>query len=136
LLLALNRAPQISSCRPGVFRLSCALSVLVFLATGCHSAFIQTTITNQGPTLHTLEVDYPSQSFGTQTLAAGQTFHYRFKVQGSGPIKLQFQDASGKLHASEGPTLEEGSEGSIAVTISPANEVSWSPRLKDQAHKP
>jgi hypothetical protein len=106
------------------------------LATGCHSAFIQTTITNQGPTIHTLEVDYPSQSFGTQTLAAGQTFHYRFKVQGSGPIKLQFQDASGKPHTSEGPTLEEGSEGFIAVTISPANEVSWSPRLKDQAHKP
>ncbi len=104
------------------------------MATGCHSAFIQTTITNQGPALHTLEVDYPSQSFGTQTLAAGQTFHYRFKVQGSGPIKLQFQDASGKPHTSEGPTLEEGSEGFIAVTITPDLSAEWHTDLTPKQH--
>jgi hypothetical protein len=134
LLVALNRVPQVSPLRPPVFRLACALSVLAFLATGCHSAFIQTTITNQGPTIHTLEVDYPSQSFGVQTLATNQTFHYRFKVQGSGPIKLQFQDASGKTQTSDGPTLEEGNEGTIAVTINPPQSPQWQTHLMPRQH--
>jgi len=107
-----------------------AIAMLVLLtATGCHSAFIQTTIINQGPTIHTVEMDYPSQSFGTETLAAGQTFHYRFKVQGSGPVKLQFQDATGKTRTSTGPRLEEGAEGTIAVTISQDLEVKWATAL-------
>lgn len=102
---------------------------LVLALSGCHSAFVQTTITNQGPAIHTLEVDYPSQSFGTETLAAGQVYHYRFKVQGSGPMKLQFQDAAGKTHTSTGPTLAEGAEGTMAVTISNNALVAWSPAL-------
>jgi hypothetical protein len=100
---------------------------LLLACNGCHSAFVQTTITNQGPTIHTLEVDYPSQSFGTETLASGQVFHYRFKVQGSGPVKLQFQDAAGKTRSSIGPTLAEGVEGIITVTIAPDDHVSWAP---------
>jgi hypothetical protein len=74
-------------------------------------------------------VDYPSQSFGTETLATNQTFRYRFKVQGSGPVKLQFQDASGKPHSSTGPALNEGAEGTLTVTIDSAEEVSWSSLL-------
>lgn len=90
---------------------------------------MQTTITNQGATIHTLEVDYPSQSFGTETLGTNQVFHYRFKVQGSGPVKMQFQDATGKMRSSTGPSLAEGAEGTIAVTITPDARVSWTPTV-------
>ncbi len=96
---------------------------------GCHSAFVQTTILNQGPVVRTVELDYPSQSFGTETLNTNQAFHYRFKVQGSGPVKLQFMDTGRKMHTSNGPTLAEGAEGNLSVTITPAGDVTWSPML-------
>ena len=101
---------------------------LIALA-GCHSPFVQATITNQGPPLHTVELDYPSQSFGTQTLATNQVFHYRFKVQGSGPLKLQFVDPAGKVRSATGPSLHDGAEGTLAVTINPHGEVAWVPNL-------
>ena len=97
--------------------------------TGCHSAFVQTTILNQGPVVRTVELDYPSQSFGTEILNTNQAFHYRFKVQGSGPVKLQFMDTARKMHTSKGPTLAEGAEGNLSVTITPAGDVTWSPIL-------
>ena len=63
---------------------------------GCRSRFVEVTIVNQGPTLHVMEFDYPSASFGANVLAAGGKFHYRFKVQGSGPLSLQYEDGTGK----------------------------------------
>ena len=89
-------------------------SVLVFTATGCHSAFVQTSITNLGPPITTFEVDYPSQSFGAEQLGANSVFKYRFKVQGSGPVKLTYNDSGGKPHTSTGPELNEKSEGTLA----------------------
>ena len=99
------------------------------MLSGCHSAFVQTTILNQGAPIRTVELDYPSQSFGTEVLTTNQSFHYRFKVQGSGPVKLQFMDSSRKMHVSNGPMLNEGSEGALSATVSPTGEVIWSPLL-------
>ncbi len=100
----------------------------------CHSAFVQTSVTNLGPPIHTLEIDYPSQSFGVQQLATNQVFHYRFKVQGSGPIKLQYFDPAGKAHNSTGPELAEGAEGTITILLTANGEVQWRPGL--QTNKP
>jgi len=98
---------------------------------GCHSAFVQTTIENREATpVRTVELDYPSQSFGTQQIASGKVFHYRFKVQGSGPVKLSFMDAAGKTHSSVGPSLGEGEEGAIAVIIHPQGDIQWMPNLR------
>ena len=47
------------------------------LATGCHSYHIETTVENRtGAAIQLLEVDYPSASFGADSLAAGAVFNY------------------------------------------------------------
>jgi acyl-[acyl carrier protein]--UDP-N-acetylglucosamine O-acyltransferase len=48
-------------------------------------------IENQtGQPIHELEVDYPTASFGTNTLAPGAAMHYRFQIRGSGPVKVEY----------------------------------------------
>ena len=90
----------------------------ILLLAGCHSAFVNATITNtSGRPLRLVEIDYPSASFGTNDLAPGGTFKYRFKVLGSGPATLLWTGADGKEHKSEGPSLEEGEEGSLAAKV-------------------
>ena len=91
---------------------------------------MQTSVTNLGPPIHTLEIDYPSQSFGVQQLATNGIFHYRFKVQGSGPVKLQYFDPAGKPHNATGPTLEEHMEGSLVVMLTQNGKVEWHPSLQ------
>ncbi|GAA3764742.1 hypothetical protein [Terriglobus aquaticus] len=83
---------------------------------GCRSRYVEASVTNaSGSPLHTVQVAYPSASFGTQDLADGQTFRYRFKVIGSGPIKLDFTDAKMQEHLQTGPALNEGDEGSLSI---------------------
>lgn len=104
--------------------------ISLFLA-GCRSAFVATTITNNsGAQVTLIEGDYPSASFGVTSLAPGAQFHYRFKIQGSGPIKLQFTDASGKAHTVSGPDLQEGEQGTLEINIGPSGNISWIPNLK------
>ena len=107
-------------------RIFALLSSIVLLTTaGCHSAFVNATIINQsGRPLRLVEIDYPSASFGTNDLAAGGTFKYRFKVLGSGPATMLWTDATEKEHRSEGPSLIEGEEGSITATIGP-QDAGW-----------
>jgi hypothetical protein len=102
-----------------------AALVLSISLTGCHSPYVETTISNRTPNPITLiEVDYPSASFGTQNLAPGADFHYHFKVLGSGPMKLTYTDIARKDHTSPGPTLNEGAEGPLTILITPA-DVQW-----------
>ena len=103
-------------------RFSPLLALAACALTGCHSAFINATVANRTPeTLSLLEVDYPSASFGTQTLAPGADFHYRFKVLGSGATTLLWTDAAHHDHKQPGPDLHESDEGSLTVTIQPAS---------------
>ncbi len=106
-----------------------APAALLF-ATGCHSAFIDATITNRTEkTLTLVELDYPSASFGTQKLAPGQEFHYRFKLLGSGALKLIYTDSANAEHTIAGPRLDEGNEGTLSVTIQNSS-VQWGAQLK------
>ena len=110
----------------------CLMGVLLGAA-GCHSAVVDATVQNRsGGPLTLLEVDYPSASFGTQTLASGADFHYRFKVLGNGPLKMSYTDAARHDHTSNGPALQEGTEGLLSITIGPsgassadADDVHW-----------
>ena len=96
-------------------------------ATGCHSPYVATTISNHtSQPIQLLEVDYPSASFGTENLAPGADFHYRFKVLGSGSMKLLYTDSAHRDHKSDGPFLKEGAQGPLAIVITD-NGVTWQP---------
>ena len=108
-----------------------AISLLLLL-TGCHSAMVDATVENRsGATISLLEIDYPSASFGTQNLASGADFHYRFKVLGSGPLKASYTDSAQHDHTSSGPTLNEGAEGLLTVTIDPGL-IRWQTTFKQK----
>lgn len=106
------------------------VSLFLLLLGGCRSAFVSATITNHsGASISLIEVDYPNASFGVGSLAPEAKFPYRFKIQGSGPVKMQFTDASGKTHSATGPQLAEGEQGSLSISIDASNNVSWEPNL-------
>jgi hypothetical protein len=105
---------------------------LLMLCAGCHSRFVEVTIVNQGPALHVMEFDYPSASFGANVLDSGAKYHYRFKIQGSGPVSLQYQDAAGQTRTSEGPKVDLGEEGSLLVNIDARGAVTWTPTLTNR----
>jgi hypothetical protein len=96
-------------------------------AAGCHSASIDATLVNAtGKPVSLIQVDYPSASFGLQTLKPGENFKYRFTVLGAGPIKLDYTDAAHKDHKATGPALREGSNGALRIVL--ANDgVHWEP---------
>ena len=106
-------------------RILALLPILVI--TGCHSPYVEATVSNRTPQpMRLLEVDYPSASFGTQNLAPGADFHYRFKVLGSGSMKLLYTDSAHHDHKSDGPFLKEGAEGPLTILITDAG-VTWQP---------
>jgi hypothetical protein len=108
-------------------RLPCLLASAVTLLalSGCHSAFVDATVSNRtSANIPLIEVDYPSASFGTENLAPGKDFHYRFKILGNGPTRIVYTDSTEHEKHADGPILKEGSEGSFVVTISP-DGVHW-----------
>ncbi len=105
-------------------------ALIVVLGTGCHSAYVDAVITNQTPNpISLVEVDYPSASFGSNLLAPGQDFRYRFKVQGSGKLKVLWTDQKRQEHSVDGPELNEGAEGGYRIVIR-GTAVDWNSNLK------
>lgn len=110
-------------CRMRLFRTLALLPALAL--SGCHSSFVTAVIANRSSQpIDLIEVSYPSASFGTQSLAPGSDFQYRFKVLGDGNIKLTYTDSAHHERKSEGPFLKEGAEGPITITILPG-DVRW-----------
>jgi hypothetical protein len=108
--------------------LGVGMFALVFAA-GCRSPYVNATVTNDtGAAVTLVEVDYPSASFGRESLAAGAVYPYRFKVLGSGVMKVSWTDAARKEHAATGPDLHEGQQGQLAITLTPTG-AQWSPQL-------
>lgn len=98
----------------------------------CHSPYVETTITNQtGAAVSLVEVDYPDASFGTQQIAGGDTFHYRFKILGPtpGPVKITFTTPDKKAHTATGPMLHPGQQGSLSIILKSGASVLWTPAL-------
>ena len=111
-----------------------SLFVLSFLlASGlaaCHSYHIDTTIENRtGGAIQLLEVDYPSASFGTDRLPEGEAFHYRFQVRGSGPLTITYTDSGGHHIHYTGPSLVEGQQGQLEITLLPGGKAELYPKL-------
>jgi hypothetical protein len=107
-------------------RLLHLLSAAAILLTGCRSASIQATLSNRtGERLSLIEVDYPSASFGTQALASGQQFQYRFKVLGNGPTLATWNDTAGVGHKSTGPSFKESDRGTLTVSFTAPDTAVW-----------
>jgi hypothetical protein len=105
---------------------SCLAAIgLPLLMAGCHArpsmghpeAPFVITVRNQGPDIHQLEVDYPNASFGRDAVASGASFDYAPKLIGSGPVKVTFNDATGKSHTATGPTVQEGTHKNLVISI-------------------
>ena len=115
-------------------RIAALLACLLAL-TGCHSAHVMATVSNHtSQPILLLEVDYPSASFGTQQLAPGADFHYRFKVLGTGNLHITYTDSSRHDHKAEGSYRNEKADGPVHITIAP-DGVHWqtSPKTTMQA---
>jgi len=107
-----------------------ALTLASLLATGCHSYHVETTVENRtGSAIQLLEVDYPSASFGADSLAAGAEFHYRIQIQGSGLIKVQYSAVGGRQEQISGPTLSERQQGRLQIVLLPGGKAEFHPEL-------
>jgi hypothetical protein len=104
------------------------LAGLMVLA-GCRSPYVEADVINATASpVSLVEVDYPSASFGTESLAAGATYHYRFKILGSGATKVLWTDAEHHDRSVAGPQLSEGQFGTLTVTLHGATAI-WSEQL-------
>ncbi len=100
------------------------------LLTGCHSAHVEVAVENRtGAAIRLLEVDYPSASFGADSLASAATLHYRIQVQGNGPVKVQYAAEGGSQPQMLGPSLAERQEGTLKIVLLPAGKAEFYPRL-------
>jgi len=106
------------------------LSMALMALTACHSYHVDSTIENRtGETVQLLEVDYPSASFGTDRLAPGAEFHYRFQIEGSDPLTLQYSAPGDRQVHIAGPTLAERQEGRLLIVLQPEAKAAFYPQL-------
>ncbi len=116
------------------FPLYAATVFSAFLFSACHSYHIDATIENRtGASIQLLEVDYPSASFGADSLAAGANFHYRFQVNGSGQLKVSYTAANGKTVQISGPALVERQQGKLEIVLEPDGKAEFHSQLTPPA---
>jgi hypothetical protein len=111
---------------------SAALAAAMSLgaAAGCHSYHIDTTVENRtGEPLQLLEVDYPSASYGKNSMAAGEEYHYRIQIRGRGKLKISFTNRTGKAVQIDGPELVEGEEGQFEIVLLRGGKADFHPQL-------
>jgi hypothetical protein len=110
-----------------------ACLALAALLTGCRSYRIDATVENRtGGAITQLEVDYPSASFGANSLAAGAVFHYGFQVRGTGVVTVQYTAADGRQVQVTGPTLHEKQEGQLNIVLPPGGKAAFHVELHPQ----
>jgi hypothetical protein len=103
----------------------------LFVST-CHSYHVETTVENRtGGAIQLLEVDYPSASYGVNSLAAGAEYHYRIQLRGSGPLKVLYTGSDGRKTQVEGPMLAEQQEGRIEIVLLSGGKAEFHPQLTD-----
>ena len=109
---------------------SAVLLSAVLAACGCRSYHIEITVENRtGSNIQLLEVDYPSASFGSDSVATDADFHYRIQVQGNGPLKVQYSAPGGLKFQMNGPNISERQQGRIEIVLLPGGKAEFHPEL-------
>jgi hypothetical protein len=108
-----------------------ALGAVLLPLAACRSYWINASIENQsGQLIRELEVDYPSASFGADSLAPGATMHYRFQIRGSGPLHVQYSIPGGSSAHADGLSLKERQHGQVTIRLLPQGKVQFLPALQ------
>lgn len=112
--------------------LACAALAGSAALLGCRSPRIDATVENRtGGAIELLEVDYPSASFGADSLASGASFHYRFQTRGSGPVKVQYTESATHIQRqASGPQMLERQQGSLRIVLGSNGQVLFTPNLR------
>ncbi len=105
------------------------LAALGFTA-ACRSPHVDISVENRtGVDVRLLEVDYPSASFGDDSLAAGATMHYKVQLQDKGAIKVQYTAPDHKQPQATGPEISEGQYGKLEIVLLPGGKAEFHPEL-------
>lgn len=96
------------------------ISILVVAAAlaGCRAHVVKISLINtSAEPIKTIIVDYPSATFGKDSLAPRETYFSLIKPVDKGPIKVRFTDAQGGNHAYESISLQQGDDGSVNIKL-------------------
>ena len=97
---------------------------------GCHSYHIEATVENHtGGTITLLEVDYPSASFGSDTLATGRSFSSPHPDARQRSHHRSVHRPHGRAVQMQGPDIYEEQEGSIEIVLLPNGKAEFHPAL-------
>jgi len=111
--------------------LAAALLMPCFLAlAGCRAYLVRTTVVNRtGAVVNLLEVDYPSASFGVDSMAPGAQYHQRLQFRDQGPLTVAYTGAQRHQYTVTGPTLYEKQQGSLEIDLLPGGKVEFHAHL-------
>jgi hypothetical protein len=96
-----------------------AVSFLFVIAmAGCRARVVKIILTNtSAEPIKTIIVDYPTATFGKDTLAPHETYFSLVKPVDKGRIKVHFTDAQGTTHTYESISLEPGDDGWVNIKL-------------------
>ena len=98
--------------------------LLMSALAACRSHVVKVNLINtSSEPVKTIIVDYPTATFGKDTLAPGATFSYAIKPLETGMLKVQFTDAKGAIHNYSGMPLHKNDDGVIDVNINQSSAV-------------
>lgn len=101
----------------------------LLMAASCKNYIVGVTVENHtGGVVNLLEVDYPSASFGVDSLPDGAVYRYRVQLQESGPIKVMYTVAKHQ-YQSTGPNVHEKQKGQLEIILNPNGRTEFHPEL-------
>ena len=100
------------------------------MAASCRTYIVDVTVENHtGGVVNQLEVDYPSASFGVDSLPDGAVYRYHLQLQDSGPVKVSYTEGEKRQYKSTGPTVHQGQHGRLEIILNPQGKTAYQPYL-------
>ena len=94
-----------------------ALAFVIAMA-GCRAHVVKISLTNtSAEPIKTIIVDYPTATFGKDTLEPRETYFSLVKPVDKGPITVRFTDAQGVSHTCKSASLQPGDDGWVSIKL-------------------